>query len=221
MTLAGPKAGEVEVLARGIWPRWSPTDDRLAFVGRRDANWDIYLRSGDGLGLSRLTDDPALDTQPCWGPRRTERRLPLRPGQPLGPLPGRHRGPRPRDPADQPRPTRRQRLAQPRRPVRGLRRRPRPRRWLDPDPQPRPGDRPPLPRAPRRGSRPRLVPRRPVHRLHQPKARPAALHGGGAAIEIGISDFRFQISDFRFQISEQKRSKDRRLSISDKYSSEI
>ena len=66
VTLSGPRAGEVEVLARGIWPRWSPADDRLAFVGRADANWDVYLRSTDGLGLSRLTDDPALDTQPVW-----------------------------------------------------------------------------------------------------------------------------------------------------------
>lgn len=64
--LSGPEAGSVEVLARGIWPRWSPVDDRLAFVARADANWDIYLRSADGLGLTRLTDDPALDTQPAW-----------------------------------------------------------------------------------------------------------------------------------------------------------
>ncbi len=66
VTLSGPRAGEVEVLTRGIWPRWSPIDDRLAFVGRADANWDIYVRSPDGLGLGRLTDDPALDTEPVW-----------------------------------------------------------------------------------------------------------------------------------------------------------
>ena len=66
VTLSGPEAGTVEVLARGIWPRWSPVDDRLAFVGRADANWDVYLRSADGFGLSRLTDNPALDTQPAW-----------------------------------------------------------------------------------------------------------------------------------------------------------
>jgi TolB protein len=64
--LNGPDAGAVAVLARGIWPRWSPVDDRLAFVARADANWDVYLRAEDGLGLSRLTDDPALDTQPAW-----------------------------------------------------------------------------------------------------------------------------------------------------------
>ena len=64
--LAGPDPGRPEVLARGIWPRWSPVDGRLAFVGRADANWDIYVRSADGLALTRLTDDPTLDTQPTW-----------------------------------------------------------------------------------------------------------------------------------------------------------
>jgi Tol biopolymer transport system component len=66
LRLSGPGAGQVEVLARGIWPRWSPIDDRLAFVARPDANWDIYVRSADGNGLARLTDDPATDTYPCW-----------------------------------------------------------------------------------------------------------------------------------------------------------
>jgi dipeptidyl aminopeptidase/acylaminoacyl peptidase len=64
--LAGPGAGEVEVLAPGLWPRWSPADDRLAFVGRRESNWDVYVRTADGLALLRLTDDPALDTYPAW-----------------------------------------------------------------------------------------------------------------------------------------------------------
>ena len=66
--LSGPDAGTVEVLARDLAPLVSPVDDRLAFVGRADANWDVYLRSADGFGLSRLTDDPALDTQPVWAP---------------------------------------------------------------------------------------------------------------------------------------------------------
>ena len=64
--LTGTDAGEVTVLARGLWPRWSPTDDRLAYIARREANWDVYLRSADGMGLTRLTDDPSLDTRPVW-----------------------------------------------------------------------------------------------------------------------------------------------------------
>ena len=66
VTLSGPDAGAVEILARGIWPRWAPEDGRLAFVGRADANWDVYVRSADGSGVARLTDDPALDTEPVW-----------------------------------------------------------------------------------------------------------------------------------------------------------
>jgi Tol biopolymer transport system component len=66
LRLTGPGAGEIEVLARGLWPRWSPSDNRLLFVARRDANWDVFLRSPDGLRLLRLTDDPALDTRPVW-----------------------------------------------------------------------------------------------------------------------------------------------------------
>src|SRR5690606_10472946 len=42
--------------------------DRLAFSSRRGATWDIYVRSADGLGLLRLTDDPAMDTGPLWSP---------------------------------------------------------------------------------------------------------------------------------------------------------
>jgi TolB protein len=64
--LTGPGAGEIEVIGRGLWPRWAPTDDRLAFASRRESNWDLFLRSDDGLRLTRLTDDPALDTHPVW-----------------------------------------------------------------------------------------------------------------------------------------------------------
>lgn len=66
VTLRGPGAGRVDLLARGIWPRWSPTDGRLAFVASDGGNWDLYLRSADGLVLTRLTDDPATDTFPVW-----------------------------------------------------------------------------------------------------------------------------------------------------------
>ncbi len=64
--LEGPGAGQVEVLASGLWPRWSPIDDRLAFTSRHESNWDVFARSADGMSVLRLTDDPATDTFPIW-----------------------------------------------------------------------------------------------------------------------------------------------------------
>ncbi|MFO0959692.1 MAG: hypothetical protein U0800_20025, partial [Isosphaeraceae bacterium] len=64
--LDGPEAGQVEVLANGLWPRWAPDDDRLAFAARNESNWDVQVRSPDGMTRVRLTDDPALDTYPVW-----------------------------------------------------------------------------------------------------------------------------------------------------------
>ena len=172
VTLSGPGAGEVEILARGLWPRWSPTDDRLAFVGRRDANWDVYLRSADGLGLARLTDDPTLDTQPVWaadgkslvflsdrGNRWDLFRVPADGRAPAERLTNHAR--REDNPS----------LHPSGRLVAFVDGRGRP-EATDPDPRPRPGDRPPLPREARRGPGPRLVPRRPRHRLHPPTPRP-------------------------------------------------
>ncbi|WP_169976903.1 PD40 domain-containing protein [Tautonia rosea] len=52
----------------GLWPRWSPTDDRLAFSSRQEASWDIFVRSADGMSLARLSDNPAMDTEPIWTP---------------------------------------------------------------------------------------------------------------------------------------------------------
>jgi Tol biopolymer transport system component len=66
VTISGPSAGVVETLARGIWPHWSPVDDRLAFVARFESNWDVYVRSSDGASVTRITDDPALDIYPRW-----------------------------------------------------------------------------------------------------------------------------------------------------------
>lgn len=71
VTLTGPAAGQVESLSAGLWPRWSPVDDRVAFVMRNESNWDVFIRSADGMDLIRLTDDPALDTFPIWTPDGT------------------------------------------------------------------------------------------------------------------------------------------------------
>lgn len=66
VVLEGPDAGQVEILANGLWPRWAPNDDRLAFTARHESNWDVQVRSPDGMSRVRLTDDPALDTYPIW-----------------------------------------------------------------------------------------------------------------------------------------------------------
>lgn len=66
--LSGPRAGEVEPIGPGLWPRYGPVDDRLAFVGRTQGNWDVFVRGADRLNLTRLTNSPSTDTMPFWKP---------------------------------------------------------------------------------------------------------------------------------------------------------
>jgi Tol biopolymer transport system component len=40
----------------------------LAFVSNRSGSPDIYVVRVDGTGIKRLTDDPAMDTEPAWSP---------------------------------------------------------------------------------------------------------------------------------------------------------
>ena len=40
----------------------------IAFVSDRDGNQEIYVMQPDGSGLTRITDNPALDTEPAWSP---------------------------------------------------------------------------------------------------------------------------------------------------------
>jgi len=41
---------------------------RIAFVSNRDGNNEIYVMNADGSGVTRLTDNPANDTDPTWSP---------------------------------------------------------------------------------------------------------------------------------------------------------
>lgn len=61
-----PASEPVESLGEGLWPRFAPTDDRLAFATRTHSSWDIYVRSADRLSLTRITDSPSQDTSPIW-----------------------------------------------------------------------------------------------------------------------------------------------------------
>jgi Tol biopolymer transport system component len=46
------------------WPSWSPDGSRLAIA----AAGDIYVVNADGSNPTRVTDDPADDSTPAWGP---------------------------------------------------------------------------------------------------------------------------------------------------------
>jgi Tol biopolymer transport system component len=55
-------------LAKSFSPAWSPVDDRVAFVGRYDGDWEIYTVWGDGAGLERVTDNCWNEVQPRISP---------------------------------------------------------------------------------------------------------------------------------------------------------
>jgi Tol biopolymer transport system component len=63
---------------KDLSPSWSPDGNQIAFHSDRDepnlnscnqaCNWDIYVMNADGTDVTRLTDHPALDTDPAWSP---------------------------------------------------------------------------------------------------------------------------------------------------------
>ncbi len=49
-------------------PAVSPNGKQIAFMSRRDGDWNIYVVNSDGTGLRQLTEDPADDGLPTWSP---------------------------------------------------------------------------------------------------------------------------------------------------------
>jgi TolB protein len=49
-------------------PALAPNGKQIAFMSRRDGNWEIYRVNSDGSNLQRLTTDPADDGLPTWSP---------------------------------------------------------------------------------------------------------------------------------------------------------
>jgi TolB protein len=49
-------------------PVISPDGEKIAFMSRREGNWDIYVIDTDGSNLRRLTASPAQDGLPAWAP---------------------------------------------------------------------------------------------------------------------------------------------------------
>lgn len=50
------------------FPAWSPRGDRIAFVSRRDDDFEIYTIRPDGSELTRLTRSPGVDGHLAWSP---------------------------------------------------------------------------------------------------------------------------------------------------------
>jgi TolB protein len=49
-------------------PEASPEGQQIAFMSRRDGNWEVYVASLDGSSLQRLTQNPGNDGLPTWSP---------------------------------------------------------------------------------------------------------------------------------------------------------
>src|SRR5262249_19039719 len=48
-------------------PAFSPDGQKVLFSSNRaDGNYDLYTIRIDGTGLTRLTEDQAIDAFPCW-----------------------------------------------------------------------------------------------------------------------------------------------------------
>ena len=49
-------------------PIWSPDGRSIAFISKRDGNFEIYVMDADGNNQRRLTYNGADDEQPSWSP---------------------------------------------------------------------------------------------------------------------------------------------------------
>ncbi len=59
----------VATSAKDRGPRWSPTDDRIAFYSNRSGSWEAWSIRTDGSGLQQLTDVAERSILgPCWSP---------------------------------------------------------------------------------------------------------------------------------------------------------
>jgi Tol biopolymer transport system component len=59
----------------GEYPSWSPDGSRIVFMSQEPAgnnNYEIYVMSSDGSGVTRLTDSPGSDGWPVWSPDGTK-----------------------------------------------------------------------------------------------------------------------------------------------------
>jgi Tol biopolymer transport system component len=64
-------SGQQRLARSGSQPTWSPDGRKIAFVSKRDRNWnsDIYVMNADGSGQRNLTRGAGRrESQPVWSP---------------------------------------------------------------------------------------------------------------------------------------------------------
>jgi Tol biopolymer transport system component len=64
----GAAPAPVTPAAPSFWHGWSPDGRTLAYVGRRDGEWDVYTIPVGGGAERRLTSCPGLDDGPDYAP---------------------------------------------------------------------------------------------------------------------------------------------------------
>ena len=47
---------------------WSPEGRKIAFLSKRDGNWDVYVMNADGSGKKNLTRNRGKDGPSGWPP---------------------------------------------------------------------------------------------------------------------------------------------------------
>ncbi len=64
------EAGSAPVMLINIPDAISPDahDNKIAFMSKKDGNWEIYTINNDSSGLARLTENIANDGLPAWSP---------------------------------------------------------------------------------------------------------------------------------------------------------
>jgi len=71
LRLASESLADIETLTNvdeDTAPALSPDGSKIAFMSRREGQWDIYIVNADGSNLQRLTTDEADDGLPAWSP---------------------------------------------------------------------------------------------------------------------------------------------------------
>ncbi|MDH5224178.1 MAG: hypothetical protein OEW46_05360 [Actinomycetota bacterium] len=58
------------LLRRASDPSWAPDGSSIAFVRKVKGNTDVWAADADGSNRRRLTNSPAVDIEPAWGPKK-------------------------------------------------------------------------------------------------------------------------------------------------------